>query len=151
MAIIFETHTQCCYCSDSIKAKDIVVFPAFITSTTSKFYRLNDSVWHKVCLEKDSDYLSIITLFNEYKFSITPRNRKCFLDGTLITDPNDHLFIDYITDNKENFIHELRFKNFKLSNLKSWNDLDRFTTSLIELKKENGAIQYIDFVLKRIS
>lgn len=152
MALYFKNKSACMICGKLLDDKSkLTVFPAFIANEKSRYFKYSDTVVHTTCLIRDPEHKHVLRLKDKFLQHILPENRKCYIDGSTIKDSDDHVFIDYVTDDKKNYLSELLYSNFSLSNLKKWDKLERLRRALLAVKQQGGAQKYITWLLDRIN
>jgi hypothetical protein len=136
MALYFENKSTCKACGKVIRSiNECYTFPAFVFNPQCRLYRFHDANFHIACLQKDAQAMEAVKMANAFEEAVQPSSRTCFIDGSEIEDPNDHFFVEYLTDDTENFLYPLTYKHFKISNLKKWDKRAQLVSSLEEINK----------------
>jgi hypothetical protein len=152
MAIFIENKSTCKACGKVIRSiSECYSFPAFVFNPQCRLYRFHDANFHIACLQKDAQAMEAVKMANAFEEAVQPSSRTCFIDGSDIEDPNDHFFVEYLTDDPDNFLFPLTYKHFKISNLRNWDQLPRFRAAL-EKMNETISIdsRYIYAILDRL-
>lgn len=127
MAITFINQTKCGICNKKIDDQEnFFSFPPFIQNTKDSFYQFNDSAFHIDCLNKHPFGSRAIELAKQYFYSIRPENRKCIVDGKIIENYDDYIFIDILTSNKDEALYKFNLVTLNKNNLQKWKDRNYF-------------------------
>lgn len=138
MAITFINQTECGICNEKIRdLENIFSFPPFIQNIKDSFYQFNDSVFHINCLNKHPFGKKAIEFAKQYFYSIKLENRKCIVDGKVIEDYNDYIFIDLLTSNEKEELYKFNFITLNRRNLYKWKGRNDFI-NIAEKFIENG-------------
>lgn len=138
MAIAFINQTECGICNEKItNLESIFSFPPFIQNIKDPLYQFNDSVFHINCLNKHPFGSKAIELAKKYFYSVKPENRKCIVDGEIIENFHDYIFMGVLTSNEEGELYKFNFITLNRRNLYKWKDRNDFI-SIAEKFIENG-------------
>ncbi|MDC8098674.1 hypothetical protein [Chryseobacterium rhizosphaerae] len=138
MAIAFINQTECGICNEKIIDLDIFFsFPPFIQNIKDPLYQFNDSVFHINCLNKHSFGKKAIELAKQYFYSVKPENRKCIVDGEIIENFHDYIFMGILASNDDDELYKFNFITLNSRNLYKWKDRTDFI-NIAEKFIENG-------------
>jgi hypothetical protein len=153
MALYFANKSKCSLCNGVIfETDERTSFGSMIVSTKSKYFKYSDRNFHTACMKKTGNFEKMAVLAKSYRERIAPQGRICYIDGTLITDVNDWVFIGYWTDEETTLLHSLTFQSFKLSNLREWLLLGPFISELESLRMKTSSLdRYITPILEKLS
>lgn len=149
MAITILGNTICKICGKVIEndAK-IISLPAFVFNDWDSLVYFNDSAFHETCFVNHKLSKEVVERVKKLTQEMLPINRICAVCKKQIIDPNDYLFLGYLTDNLSKF----NYMKLHLSCLPKWNDIDNFKNLLVEAitNKTVKGIFY-ENVLKQLS
>ncbi len=135
MSILLLGKSTCPICGLTIKEGDqYYCFPAFVININDELFFFNDDNFHLDCLNRHKLGEVAKKYANLFVERIRPDNRRCLITGEKITDPNDHIFIDYLTSNEEDYLHRFNFVHICKRSLASWELRKRLVEELIKLK-----------------
>jgi len=145
MALIFNGITECKLCNCKITDKDsIVAFPAFIVNECDPLFMFNDSVFHESCLLKHRSSDEILQRLRKYSHATGPGKRKCLVCKSEIKNPDDYLFIDYLTSDERKFLYKYNYTHLHKSHIDKWVDREEVIEELVRLNdSENWSGKYI--------
>ncbi|WP_449397594.1 hypothetical protein [Chryseobacterium wanjuense] len=127
MAITFINQTECGICNEKITdLENIFSFPPFIQNIKDPLYQFNDSTFHINCLNKHPLGKKAIELAKQYFHNIRPENRKCIVDGKIIENYQDYIFIDVLTSNEQEELYKFNLITLNRNNLQKWKDRNDF-------------------------
>lgn len=135
MSILILDKTVCPICQKVIKAKDkYYSFPAFVINRNDPLYFFSDGSFHYSCLmttELGEVAIAYAELFIQ---AVNPANRKSIVSGNMITDYENHIFIDYLTMNKNSMLNNFNFAHIDKSELLDWRERKNVITELTRLR-----------------
>jgi len=127
MAILFINQTDCGICNKKITDSDSAFsFPSFIQNTKDRLYIFNDSVFHLNCLNTHPFGMKAIEFAKQYFYSVKLENRKCIIDGKIIENFHDYIFMDLLTSNENEKLYQFNFITLNRNNLHKWEDRNSF-------------------------
>lgn len=127
MSITFINQTKCKICDRKINTlEDFFSFPPFIQNTKDPFYKFNDSTFHLNCLNKHSLGKKAMELAKQYFYNTRPENRRCIVDGKIVDNYNDYIFIDVLTSNEEENLYKFNLITLNRNNVTKWGDRNNF-------------------------
>ncbi|CAM1362409.1 conserved hypothetical protein [Tenacibaculum litopenaei] len=124
--------------------KDIHSFPPFVANLKDPLYKYGDTSFHSNCLE-NNEGKKAIELSERSLFHIKPVNRICKIDGNLITDPDDYLFIPLLTSNENEELYKFNFLTFSKKNIKKWPNGNKFIEVADDFIKEGKWLDTSEF------
>lgn len=134
MGLLINGLTECKLCNEKIdNQSEIFTFPAFILNENDPLVFFNDSSFHKECLKENPQYHNVMQRLNLYYERTGPGKRKCIVCKSEILDHSDHLMIDYLTPDKNNFLYKYNYSHVRKSHLNKWLDRDLVISHLFEL------------------
>lgn len=158
MGMVVINKTICPICGDMIREQDETYsFPSFVVNIKDRLYFFNDNTFHKRCLQKNKTSHYAIDYSEAFLEKIRPSNRKCIIGGNLITDQNSHIFIDLLTSNRSDFLHQFNFAHIDKKNLAGWLRREELIGALVNLYKSdlwqesNGEKKYLLRLIQELS
>lgn len=135
MSILLLGKSTCPICGLTINEADrYYSFPAFVSNTNDKLYMFNDSTFHLECLNEHEFGNTAKEYAGLFVNAIKPEERICLITREKITDPKDHIFIPYLTSNKDEYLHRFNFVHLCKSSLANWTLRKSFVEELMRLK-----------------
>jgi hypothetical protein len=139
MAFLFFNKTVCKICSSVIKEEDqYYSFPSFVVNIRDPVYYFNDQTFHINCLNSNPHSENAIGYSKHFLDKIKPGNRICIIGKNLITDYKYHIFIDLLTSNLNDSLHQYNFVHIDKRNLINWHKRDHLIKALVNLKEDNN-------------
>jgi hypothetical protein len=152
MALLIFNQSKCSLCGKLItKAEPTCSFPAFVTNQLDPCWVFSDGAFHEACVLKHEHGPNALRRADEWGANIGPGKRQCLVCKTEVTDPNDYVLIEHLTDDDQNALKAFNYSHFHQSCLHDWKD----RLALIELIKAantSGTWQgpYLDQLLSAI-
>ncbi len=92
----------------------------------------------------------------EFKNKVQPASRRCVIGGNLITDPDDHIFIDLLTSDRSSFLHQFNFTHIDKRNLIGWEEREKLIDQIIKVYKSDtekgpGEERYLRNLIEQLS
>lgn len=136
MSILLLNKTVCPICHEAITDKDdYYSFPAFVINIKDPLYFFSDITCHLRCLNGNKMALVARKYAELFIERVNPTCRKCIVTGDIISDPQNHIFIEYLTSDESNYLHQFNFIHIDKRNLNQWDKAKDFKNALIALKK----------------
>lgn len=121
MGILILNKTSCPICNCNIMDyDDFFTFPSFVINKKDPLYFYSDMSFHSKCLEKEPLGLISKKFAKMFERAIRPEFRVCIIGGGYINNQNDHIFIDYLTSNENDFLYQFNFAHIDKNNLHKW-------------------------------
>jgi len=111
-------------------------FPAFVANAKDPLFKYGGMSFLLTSLNNEEGRKAI-ELSEKALFNIKPANRICKVDGKIINDPDDYLFIPLLTSDEEEELYKFNFLTFNKRNLKKWSDRIKFL-KIVNKFKEQG-------------
>lgn len=157
MSILILGTTRCRICNLEIESEnEAYSFPAFVINVNDPLYCFSDASFHLRCLENTKEGQIAVKYANLFMESIKPLNRICIIGGNLITKYENHIFIDYLTSDINEYLHKMNFSHIDKMNLPNWKNREEFILELVNLKdggewKDVGVNKYLDKLISQLS
>ena len=136
---IFIPGMRCAISGRSIEAaSDAVVFPPFVANEADPIYVFNDAVVHAD--EFRAHYLSADaqTRLEEARRRTAPDNRRCFVCGRPILEPEDYIGVGHLVSDQSHSLFGFNYAHFHRSCLAAWRGLPGLVADLEKLD-QSGA------------
>lgn len=144
MGILIFNKSLCPICKKPIKEDDeYYSFPPFIANSKEPLYFFNDQTFHLKCLKKDRLGEMAMAYAESFIEKVKPSNRRCSIGGNIITNFEDHIFIDLLTSDQSSFLHQFNFVHIDKNNLAGWQKREEFINELIKMYR-NDMWQEVD-------
>jgi hypothetical protein len=138
MSILILGKSICPLCKKAINSGDeFYSFPAFVHNIKDPIYIINDTTCHVDCLEKEAIGKKAVALAELFNNSIKPANRRSVINGNIITEFKDHIFIDYLTSDINSFLYRFNFAHIDKKNLLGWKEKEHLIEELKKLSDTN--------------
>ena len=136
MSILILGKSCCKLCGNVLyRNEESISFPAFVINQVDPVAYYSDENFHSDCLNKISEAQEARALAQEFINRIKPTSRICAISGNLITDPNDHLFIELLTSDKNSPLYRFNYLHLCRSQLKNWTERAYFKKQITTLVK----------------
>lgn len=133
MAILILGKTVCKICGNIIDNNDkFVSLPAFVFNDCDPLFFFNDSAFHENCFWTHESSKNVTERVERLFKEISSKNRVCIVCKNQIIQPDDYLFLGFITDNTEDDISKYGYTKLHLSCLPKWKDLNNFKKLLAQ-------------------
>ena len=153
MAILLLGKTSCKICGNIITDKTkFVSLPAFVFNDCDALIYFNDSAFHETCFLNHNLSKKVIKRVEKLMQEILPKKRICSICQKQITNPDDYLFLGYITDNINDKLSEFNYIKLHLSCLPNWLYVNNFK-ELLERDMSNQKVKgsYYENILKQLN
>ncbi len=154
MSVLILGKTICPICKQVLNdGNNIFSFPAFVINTRDPLYYFSDASFHITCLN-ENPVAPLAKKYSElFVENLKPMYRKCIVSGEVITDYDNNIFVEYLTSNKENLLHQFNFIHIDKRNLYKWDKANQFKTGLINLIEsgywqEQEGSHYLEHLIK---
>ncbi len=139
MAILLLGKTNCTICNNTIyENEEYYSFPSFVINTKDEIYFFNDSSFHCHCLTTMPSSESALQMAELFIKSVKPENRKSIITGKAIIIYKNHVFIDYLTSDKKDFLYKFNFAHVDKTELSIWKQRESLIDHLIKLKSSDN-------------
>ena len=138
------------------KIGSIYCFPPFVANVKDLLYEFNDDCFEINYLKNHPrGELAVITA-ESFLINTRPNNRICTIGGNLITKSEDYIFVDLITSDKEEKLHQFNFITIDKNNLGEWDKKTEFINLLCEFQNTEKwesvkGIDYINVLIDKLS
>lgn len=153
MSILVRNSSQCPICGEVIGDNDRVTgFPAFVVNALDRMYIFDDAVVHTNCLRNHPLGQSAIREAEQAVRATRPDRRLCSICLKLINDPDDHLYMGYLTDADSNPLSRYNHLQVHRSCLRDWSQT-RLIGSMLADAKESGLWKgaWLDSLIRNFS
>lgn len=121
MAILLLGKTVCSLCGQVIKADERRrSFPAFVANEEDPLFLFSDASFHEDCLRRDKRGRHAIERVEERAYNVGPGKRKCAVCGLEVTDPDNYIFIEHLSDHKSDPLREFNYTHLHKSCVGKW-------------------------------
>lgn len=120
MAIFIRGRSRCAICGRVVAdGEEVLTAPAFSQNELDPLYKISDSVVHIGCLDKVGGSELVLGLVSVWNERTSPSCRRCLACGSVITNPDDYVFLGYLGDD-ESWLGKYNFTHLHRSCLPSW-------------------------------
>jgi predicted nucleic acid-binding Zn ribbon protein len=128
MALLIYGKRVCSLCGKLIKQEDpSCSFPPFVVNELDPCFLFSDGAFHEACVLKHKHGVDAIRRVEEWAANVGPGKRKCVVCKTEITDPDDYLLIEHLSDREGDPMREFNYTHLHKSCLSRWEGSSRFT------------------------
>jgi DNA-directed RNA polymerase subunit N (RpoN/RPB10) len=128
-------------------ANEAVAFPPFIANEADPLHVFSDAVVHADVFRTHALAADAQLRLEEARQRTAPNNRRCFICGQLITDPDNYLGLGYLVENRSSPLYRFNYAHFHRSCLATWQGLSGLVT---ELEALDGSGLWKGEALKRL-
>ncbi|MFN8305897.1 MAG: hypothetical protein U0T79_03905 [Ferruginibacter sp.] len=158
MGIVIINQTICPICGKKIKDRDsIMSIPAFVLNINDPLYFFSDNSFHESCLQKHPLGKTVVEYSNLFIKHTRPSSRICIISKKLITNPLNHIFIEFLTSDKNDFLEQFNFAHIDKDYLPRWDIRSKFISELKNLvltrnwKEQFNRNVYLDRTIKELT
>jgi predicted nucleic acid-binding Zn ribbon protein len=123
MALLIFDQSKCTLCGKPItKNEPVCSFPAFVTNELDPCLAFSDGAFHEACVLKHEDGPRAISRADEWGANTGPGKRKCAVCKKEITDHNDYLLVEHLSDDDNNGLKAFNYTHLHKSCIPNWKD-----------------------------
>ena len=127
MALLIYGKSVCTLCGKVIKQNEPTCsFPPFVMNELDPCFVFSDGAFHEDCVSKHAHGADALDRVNEWDSRVGPGKRKCVVCKTEVTDPDDYLLIEYLTDRESDPLRAFNYTHLHKSCLPGWASRSRF-------------------------
>ncbi len=121
MALLLFGKSTCPLCGRIINEGDAVYsLPPFVVNELDPCFPYTDSAFHETCLRVYRYGSEVLRRVDEWYSKVGPGHRECAVCKTEITDPDDYLLIEYLSDHEDDPLHSFNYTHLHKSCIPRW-------------------------------
>jgi endogenous inhibitor of DNA gyrase (YacG/DUF329 family) len=152
MALVVLGETVCNLCGDKIENEDeAIAFPPFCQNENDICFQFSDGAFHSRCLDANPNGKIAISRASYWYQNVGPGKRKCDVCGAEVTDPNDYIFIPYMSDINGDPLMDFNCIHLHKSHIAQWDRKETFIElAFSAIKSGFWKGSDLDFLIKEI-
>jgi hypothetical protein len=127
MALLIYGKSVCSLCDRVIKQEEPTCsFPPFVVNELDPCFVFSDGAFHETCVRKHKHGADALRRVDEWASKVGPGKRKCVVCKTEVTDPDDYLLIEHLSDREGDPLRAFNYTHLHKSCLPKWDSRLRF-------------------------
>jgi DNA-directed RNA polymerase subunit N (RpoN/RPB10) len=114
-------------------ASEAVAFPPFVANESDPLYIFSDAVIHADVFRTHALAADAQSRLEEARQRTAPSNRRCFICGQLITDPDNYFGLGYLVESRASPLSRFNYAHFHRSCLATWQGLPELIADIEQL------------------
>ena len=129
MAIVILHSSICRLCGRVLRqGEEVTSFPAFAVSIADPHFDFPDDAFPTDCLTKANGGLGVVQRVEDWFANVGPGKRRCQVCGKEVTNPDDYILIDYLTNRESGPLSKYNYTHLHGSCVAQWQRLPEFTS-----------------------
>ncbi|RBL92283.1 hypothetical protein [Chitinophaga flava] len=157
MAIVFQGLSTCPLCEEVLDERNAyTMFPPLCGNAKEALYIFSDAAVHVDCLQKHPLCEMALSARNQMDEHRPSPASVCLVDGKIITDRHDIVFIGLLTSDPSEDLHRFNFLTLNRNNIAHWEDRDEFLTAVKQFSsdgkwEQEGPFNYLVYIINELT
>ena len=127
MALLIYGRSACSLCGQVMKQEDpTCLFPPFVMNELDPCFEFSDGAFHDACVRKHKYGADALRRVDEWFSKVGPGKRKCVVCKSEVTDPDDYLLIEHLSDREGDSLQAFNYTHLHKSCLSRWDNRSCF-------------------------
>jgi hypothetical protein len=121
MALLIIDKSVCSLCGLVIKQGEATCsFPPFVMNELDPCFHFSDGAFHEACVRAHKHGADVLRRVDEWASRVGPGKRKCTVCKTEVTDPDDYLLIEHLSDREGDPLRTFNYTHLHKSCIPRW-------------------------------